>query len=162
MYRLYLFLLIWALPSAMHAQIDQYIIGNLGGEISSTDEAFSLVQSVGDPIAGFIAGSEISASQGFVQCFICDDCIKIVNVSDLPELSDLAVYPNPTTHGLTLEGNIYQVRYYQIVDMPGRSLGLHPLQGNRIDLQDLQPGLYVIQLLDEGKRLMATVKIVKQ
>jgi hypothetical protein len=79
-----------------------------------------------------------------------DDCIPLINRAALKEQSSMvSLFPNPSTgiiniHGLDSEHTSTAIVY----DMAGRSVAVAQLNGgqDQVDLTDLQPGVYIIEL----------------
>ncbi|MEM7660034.1 MAG: T9SS type A sorting domain-containing protein [Bacteroidota bacterium] len=80
------------------------------------------------------------------------------------------VYPNPTAGlvNIALKSDRPAIMYLRVMDILGQEVGL-PTQQMRfsrdfttqLDLSALADGFYLIGLLDESKRLIATVRIEK-
>jgi hypothetical protein len=70
------------------------------------------------------------------------------------------IYPNPTQGSITISGAPQKTKI-RIADMMGRQVYAGQLQSSEINLTDLPPGSYVLQLSDDaGNRIMR--KIVKE
>ncbi len=59
-------------------------------------------------------------------------------------------YPNPFDEYLVIDGT--NVEEVNIFNLEGRLVARPSLTGNRIDLRSLQPGMYLLETLHEGKR----------
>lgn len=77
-------------------------------------------------------------------------------------LTDIHVYPNPTTGTLFIStGDEIQTIDYQIIDLYGRLLEQGRAEGNTLDLNRQKPGVYFIRLFQDN-RILSTEKIIKQ
>ncbi len=74
-------------------------------------------------------------------------------------LSDFNVYPNPTTSILKIE---YQgVKNYIIKDITCKTIFFIQTTLNEIDLSNLSPGNYILEIYSDKKKLIATKKIIR-
>jgi hypothetical protein len=91
----------------------------------------------------------------------------IDGIEEFGKNSLVNVYPNPVSGVLTIEVKAMGPKesYLKITDILGaekRHTNCDSLEGKiNVDLSDLTPGIYFLQLFDKGK-LVATEKIIKQ
>jgi Secretion system C-terminal sorting domain len=150
------------LPMAVSAQIKQFSIGSLGGQIQQTGgDNIQFIHSIGDIAGTFVQGQAVSFSQGFPQCFNCDNC-DVTNVVYRDDEVNFRLFPNPASSLLTLDGTIDNIYQYRIFNAQGKLMTVEELSGNQIDIQSLATGLYTISFLDKKGQWLATAKIVKQ
>lgn len=164
-----LLLLFLLLSLTATAQFQQAVIGSLGGEIAAADGSISFTQSVGDVAGTFVytefgtTDNPVNFSQGFVQCFACDDCPFLVSVTGLtPGLEELVVYPNPTSGRLEISGDNDRIHRYQVVDATGRQVLTGRFLASNVDLSPYPPGFYILRLFDQDGQGLATVKVVRR
>lgn len=148
-------------PLWASAQIDQYVIGSLGGEIQVAGGGVSFVQSIGDIAGSFVKGETAKFSQGFPQCFDCDNC-ETVDVVYLDAEVSFRLFPNPTTGRLMLEGDTEAVFRYRAFNAQGVLLIDKAFTGPQIDLDSLASGLYIILFSNKKGEWLATAKVVKE
>jgi len=76
----------------------------------------------------------------------------------------LALYPNPATQFIRLRG-AEQVRTVAFYNLVGKELKVVQLEkgrtDERLDISDLQRGLYLVQLLNARKQVLATLRLNK-
>lgn len=104
---------------------------------------------------------------------VCPDDTSIVSVSvrsdcdflglEEGNLTDLTVYPNPTTAKVTITASIEENVQVELLDMNGRkiaSLGEQTLIGGYVvDLERFEPGVYLIKLSnDQGQSVLRVSK----
>ncbi len=128
----------------------------------------------GQPIAGLhndsilITGSgEYTATLRHTNCQSLDKTFSIyfsfipcaANIEELSAEPDVAVYPNPGNGLFTI--NSTQPASLQVSDVFGRRIRTESVVQRRhqLDLTDEPPGLYLLQILAEGKSL--TLRLVK-
>ena len=76
-------------------------------------------------------------------------------------VSELSIYPNPTSDILNIEGNL-KIEKVVIYDLLGRNiLEISPMvEKTQIDMNGLKAGVYLASITSEGKRIVR--KIVKE
>ncbi|NIK73743.1 hypothetical protein FHS56_001256 [Thermonema lapsum] len=77
-----------------------------------------------------------------------------------PPPATLRLHPNPATEQVSIEGLQAPIRTYQLSDLQGRVLHC-PLQGNRLDISHLPPGMYVLKLVLNNEQ-QHILKLIKQ
>ena len=68
-----------------------------------------------------------------------------------------AIYPNPTTSMVTIEGGAYNIEVYSL---QGRKLMTH--RGNRIDLSALSNAMYLIKATNTANKQQQIYKVIKE
>ena len=95
---------------------------------------------------------------------------KVTELTDVEvngiKKSDFSLYPNPANQKLyvTFSDSSAAAYYIKIVNAVGKTMYMLPLPKleNGLDISQLKPGLYEIQLTDEQTRMTSTKKFVKQ
>ena len=91
---------------------------------------------------------------------------KVVEVktSGLNELESgeivLRLYPNPTTGLMSISGLNAIGCLAEVFDISGRKVSGFKLTGNSIDLTQLPPGLYFLQIIRPGFGILGVSKVV--
>ncbi|MCU0360014.1 MAG: T9SS type A sorting domain-containing protein [Bacteroidia bacterium] len=76
-----------------------------------------------------------------------------------PSLTDIVVYPNPTTCVLNIQ---YQgLKSYVIIDRNGKVILQNQTDLNEIDLSNLSTGTYLLKIYSDNNKLQSTKKIIK-
>ncbi|HTE13356.1 MAG TPA: T9SS type A sorting domain-containing protein [Chitinophagaceae bacterium] len=84
-------------------------------------------------------------------------------INDTTGIGDvISVFPNPVKDEIFIKSTIpaSTIIHYRIIDPIGRQLGTGPLTNNRINLQHLTHGIFIVQFFTTNKKLYS-VKIVK-
>ena len=68
-----------------------------------------------------------------------------------------AIYPNPTSSVVTIEGGAYNIEVYSL---QGRKLMTH--KGNRIDLSTLSNAMYIIKATNTANKQQQIYKVIKE
>lgn len=96
--------------------------------------------------------------------YVKPDCVPVnTTVSTVDNILTIYIYPSPFTSQITIDqGNCNSYTNYGIFDMSGRLVnkGVLQLNKNDINLSYLQPGVYVVKLLD-AKNNAYVKKIIK-
>ncbi|BDS10475.1 T9SS-dependent choice-of-anchor J family protein [Aureispira anguillae] len=85
-------------------------------------------------------------------CVDTSACTNVI-VSTIHSINDmeLEIYPNPASSSLTINKNHLEIQKVQIIDMMGKLVSNNKLIGNKIDIQSLTNGTYVLKLMtDKG------------
>lgn len=143
---------------SLSAQIEQYAIGSLGGQIANND--YELIHSIGD-VAGTSIGSDPQLVQGFPQCFACDDCLPL-DIEELYANPLIKVYPNPTTGLLQLAGESRLMYRYELYGVNGQRLRTDNLSLSHIDISDLNSGIYLLRVYGRDGTLSFLGKVAKE
>lgn len=75
---------------------------------------------------------------------------------------DIKIFPNPATDyiGLTNSQNVRRIRVYNLVGRQMKSFEV--IEGQKYYVGDLPRGMYLIQLVDDAKRVITTRRVNKQ
>ncbi|MDD3738127.1 MAG: choice-of-anchor J domain-containing protein [Lentimicrobiaceae bacterium] len=92
---------------------------------------------------------------------IDDVCVTSYIIVGVPktEVSNIKVYPNPATNYIFVE-NAKPNTMYKIADMQGKTVKAGSLSDTKIDVSNLNKGLYVIMLTDPKTGYTETAKVV--
>jgi hypothetical protein len=93
-----------------------------------------------------------SLISGYCSNLNCPCSMTITNIEK--NNNKMVVFPNPTTTSLKVETN-FSNAHYQVFDTYGRMVSIGEISGNQIDVSDLMPGLYFIQVDSRGKSYSA-------
>ncbi|OWK72774.1 hypothetical protein CBW16_13035 [Flavobacteriaceae bacterium JJC] len=74
-------------------------------------------------------------------------------------VSELVVYPNPSSDFLTFKGSSVKNTAYVIVDASGRTVAKSVTNGNQVDVRDLSNGVYTLMLTIDGQ--IKSVRFIK-
>ena len=85
------------------------------------------------------AGSQLS-----IPNFIDSD-LRLVALGELTKKESILIAPNPTTDFLYLEDISNTNETFQILDLSGKKVNNWSIDGNQIDVHELNPGVYVLQ-----------------
>jgi lysophospholipase L1-like esterase len=77
----------------------------------------------------------------------------------LEETTNIEVYPNPVSNTIALRGKVEQYSSYTIMNIDGKILKLGKLEGDCIDVSEVDNGVYILQLESDGKK--KAVKFLK-
>ncbi|SFN07361.1 Por secretion system C-terminal sorting domain-containing protein [Chryseobacterium oleae] len=98
-----------------------------------------------------VAGKRnILISKGWI---FSDDMVgecRTLSVSDSGTKESGFIYPNPT-HDVIFIKNIPDIKSYILLDASGRMAGKNILTGNSVNIQSLEPGIYILQLISKEK-----------
>jgi hypothetical protein len=87
-----------------------------------------------------------------------------VGISEIKkEANGIKIFPNPVSDQLKIESDLYLIKEIKIVDLPGKTVYQSKVNNKQsiIDINDLTPGIYFIQIVDEQKNVV-NKKIVVQ
>lgn len=80
---------------------------------------------------------------------------------DQIDLSDISLYPNPTSSMLNVESEELEVEKITIYDIIGRMVLQRSLSNNFVNLSSLENGIYLAEVEDKN-RVKYIYKIVKE
>lgn len=87
---------------------------------------------------------------------------NLSHVKEMPNDLTIETYPNPVKDVLNIETKSTEEIEISFANFLGREVKrLRITQGNKIDVSDLEKGMYLIQILNKGK-LVETQKLVKE
>lgn len=77
---------------------------------------------------------------------------------------DLKVFPNPGPGIFKVQGkSVDKAKSYTVFDLLGKPIFSSSFQlGSKIDLTDVQDGIYIVQWYNESKRILRTQKLIKR
>ncbi len=93
---------------------------------------------------------------------VCTDVIVTGVGINTISLSDITVYPNPSTNQVNIEGVISSTRY-KLISMTGAIVkdGIFQMGSNRISMNKYASGVYILELLaEDGSR--KTFRLIKE
>jgi hypothetical protein len=80
------------------------------------------------------------------------------------ELTGIVCFPNPVTDELTVTvNNASSMKYFfELIRLDGQCLKSGYLEtGNKLDLRDVDPGMYILGLFSEYKNFSQSIRIIK-
>jgi len=87
--------------------------------------------------------------------------LSIVGIEDnVTEQNQLTLYPNPAKNYLAVTGLESGTIEYQIIDLTGRTIAAGFAEADRIELNNLTKGLYILQVQQNG--LLYNQKFIKE
>ncbi len=90
-----------------------------------------------------------------------DNVVKLVTGVSTASLDELYLYPNPARELIHLSGTLaHKIKSYKIYDIMGNELCSAAVRNKRIEMLDLQPGLYFIHLISADGQIVR--KVMKQ
>jgi hypothetical protein len=76
---------------------------------------------------------------------------------------DLSVFPNPTTEFISVLDKNDSVGFLSVYNLVGKKVKeFEFVKGEQYYIADLPKGMYLVQILDRGKRNLTTQKIEKR
>jgi hypothetical protein len=81
------------------------------------------------------------------------------STSDGSNVKPVNIYPNPTSHQLSIISNQLNINEINIVDITGKSIKRIKTDFDLVDVSNLTNGIYFIQLITEERTI--TKKFVK-
>ena len=155
---------IFLLPPALQAQNPDLCIQVLGVTGKSTKQnGRYYAYTVGEVVINTLQGDLRVATQGFHQP---DLCLPVATNDLNLEAWNIEVFPNPTEGPLNIRYDESRpgILLAAVSDLLGRQVvGLRPLAGNTdpLDCSSLQPGIYLLQLVDAETQSATAIKFVK-
>jgi len=157
--RLFLTVILFSGLSCVHLHAQQ-VVGATGGTIVGT--SYTLSYTVGEVATQTYSGGGFILNQGFQQ-----PTYTITAIEDNLSSVVLAVFPNPTTGGISLEVKESQgmLLSYILYDFNGREL----LRGDGksgpyvkfdLDLSSFSQGVYMLKVICENQ-IIKVIKVVK-
>jgi surface protein len=86
------------------------------------------------------------------------ECQSFLGTSDIKVKGELSIYPNPATDIIYVKNS--NAKDFKIIDMSGRIVSSGDLVNEQINIQDLIPGNYMIQLIMKEKTISS--KFIKK
>lgn len=153
---LYLVFLFLQLAYAISAQ---QVISSAGETKQIT--GYEISWTLGEPmIETFTSGSAI-LTQGFHQSKLIVTAINEPGVL----LTDLQVYPNPTSDFVTIRFDSETAeKQYSLLDMTGKRIYIHQFteMETKVDMSSLSSGTYLLQVGTKKTNLIQSFKIIKK
>lgn len=85
-----------------------------------------------------------------------------ISVDKIESLVDVQLFPNPTDGNLTIQTNSPEQKSINVYSINGQLLNSHTMQQEKtIDLQEMQSGVYLIEIITKGERKFV-YRIVKR
>src|SRR5262245_42315505 len=76
---------------------------------------------------------------------------------------DLSVFPNPATEYISVQDKNDAVGFLSVFNLVGKKVKeFEFVKGEQYSIADLPKGMYLVQILDRGKRGLMTQKIEKR
>jgi len=102
------------------------------------------------------------SNKGYEDAIIVKYTIGGVGIPELPQESNIKVYPNPSTGELSIENYELRIKNIEILDVSGRKLLSHISQLTpqiSINISHLQAGIYFVKIITEQGEIVK--KVVK-
>lgn len=128
-------------PGAQFEVVDQ-LFGNIETDISQLSLALGDINADGN--MELLVGHQT----GGMTLYKTDHRVNGA-VSTKNEISDIQIWPNPTTGILTIDGDLGTFSF-EIIDLSGRLLMFGKSERPVIDMRDLNPGFYVLKIEDNN------------
>lgn len=159
----YFIVLIFFLPTALPAQNPDLCIQVLGATGKSTKQnGRYYAYTVGEVVIHTLKGDQRTATQGFHQP---DLCLPVATDDLNLEAWNIEVFPNPTEGPLNIRFDAQQsgLLLAAVSDLLGREIfGFRPVVPlTPLDCSMLQPGIYLLHLVDAETQAATAVKFVK-
>jgi len=102
-------------------------------------------------------------SHYFDDIAIAGETCSVTSNERVKTIADLRLYPNPTSQSLTVEADrrLKKVEVYSLLGQMALQTSLNGGNSTRLDVQNLNPGLYIIKVYDVDGRV-ASKKFTKQ
>ena len=134
--------------------LDRQVIGTSGNQYITA--AATMDFTIGEPVTATLTGQNGIATQGFHQ-----GTISITSVRETLSLSELSVYPNPTTDMLTISTAIENA-LWQLHTLDGKIVtsGRLNIGSTTVDVTSLAQATYMLTITAPSQRVN-TYRIVK-
>lgn len=137
---------------------------NASGE-DATSNFGSVTYSIGQVFYTYIGESNYNVAQGIQQ----QELSRTLDAEEnsVEPKTEIYIFPNPTTDFVVvnMEGDEFEngLDSYQLYDLQGRLIKQNIINQNetKIDLNDLSPSLYLLQVYANNK-ILKTFKIIKK
>ena len=139
--------------------IDQQVIG-FYGNFSSNSAGTTLSSTAGEVITTTATSATAILTQGFQQPVI----ITSLQSTKTTDNKEIKVYPNPSSHQITIEKKGTETVYVELIDLLGQIISVHQLsqKSSSINLEKLASGTYFLKIMDKDKeQTVQTFKIQK-
>lgn len=144
--------------SGLNAQILE-VVSSAGDNFENSN--YKISWTLGEPLSETIVSNQLLLNQGFMQYFS-----STVSVPDVFDKSiQLRIYPNPVRSNLYLSIDVSAVNQtqYSLFTITGIKLNSKILDKtlNQIDVSNIQPGIFYIQIINDQIKLNKTYKLIK-
>lgn len=87
-------------------------------------------------------------------CLDTSDCIPHTSTLSVfsQQIGQVMIYPNPALEKLTIK-TVTEVSHFTITDMMGKNIISEPFKSNEIDISELRPGIYYVNLASQEKSM---------
>lgn len=136
------------------------VVANAGGGGSSATH--QVVWTIGEPMIATYSNASNQLTQGFHQTNL-----MITSVEEIEPAFSVSVFPNPTTAilSLSLGGEYANDLKWSLVDVAGRERKTGQINSAaanyQLDVQELEQGIYFLQLSTTENQILNTYKIQK-
>ncbi|WP_420315868.1 alpha-amylase family glycosyl hydrolase [Ekhidna sp.] len=146
-----------------HPDVNIYVIGNFDDEAQTTNHKFTSTGTwynyfTGEALEVTDASAEVTFGGGEWYIYtseLIDNYIEDQEIvlGDFADLQEAIIYPNPASEIIRFN-NDHSYDSYEITDLSGRIIqsGTIP-SNNQIDVRSILPGIYQIQLRDQGQTI---------
>lgn len=156
------------IPASLFAQsIDMSVIAAAGDYFTNSSTNYSLSWTLGETATATLESETFILTQGFQQVFL--DGTGIDDFS--PIISDISVYPNPTSSKLNIRFTKFPSQQFKIAcfDILGRLVAVDNYDGDvqepeqvvTFAMDKLSHGLYVVRVICNNK-LLHSEKVIKE
>lgn len=159
MKKLIIFFLVVLLPLLFSKSWAQEVISSAGANHSSANLQVSWT--IGEPVVETFSTGGLILTQGFHQSKLVVTAIDPIPLAGF----DIEVYPNPTSGDVNIKlnkGSISKLRFSLYTSQGEQILGQEfSSQTERINMQLLAPGFYILKIAPDKDIPVQTFKIVK-
>lgn len=135
---------------------DPKVVNTTGGTLKNATMIVDF--SVGEIVITTVTGTNGKLTQGYLQ--------PIINVTtslqDETTKSMISFYPNPTQNLLFFDTANEPVKLANIYTMEGRKIASFESPETNISLENLNQGVYQVELIGNQNQILTNTKIVKQ
>lgn len=145
--------------------IERQVIGSTGG--TATAGNVIVTSTVGEVAVATASTSSILLTQGYQQA--ADS--SLVSISEIEDIANMKLYPNPTTNSAKLEitANFNSVAMVTVYASDGKLIRSNSLSltsrvesTTQIDLSNQASGVYLIRITGKNNSFVKTMRLVKQ
>ncbi|MBK7806930.1 MAG: T9SS type A sorting domain-containing protein [Saprospiraceae bacterium] len=151
MNKLYIILFVIIYTNAK-GQISENTFNSSGGQSSNT--SFLIDFSIGEPLIHEYT-SNIQVTEGVLQPYF-EALTKTEN-----EIFRLVIFPNPAQNELFVTQNFPIDFLLQILDIYGRTYPVKVIDEHLVDISNLPPGIYLLDIIDKNSKKVFKSKFIK-
>ena len=122
---------------------------------STADNVDGLTENI--PYAGLIGTGRVNAELA-VSGNPCDP----VGIGENEDLTNFDVYPNPSTHEVTIRTDRNSIWNLEVMDQSGKLIMINSFNGSRSTISGLAPGMYLIRLSNKDLMLSRPLTVIGQ